>query len=234
VLGPFRVSGWPADPPRSSPVIDLATYLALHSDRPYTAEELRDPLSVGKPRALEADTIRTYANKLRRTVGPEHLPEAGRRGYALSDFDTDWRRFLEFTAAAEARTEPADQALSLTEAMALVRGLPFAELPTNGFGWVATELFISQVEVAVIVAAGRVVDLALAAGDWPLATWSAERGLVVSPTGEELNASALRAVARSGQPDRLSQAWRDVTRRYSAADEAVPRELVQLHGELRR
>ncbi|GAC1409199.1 MAG: hypothetical protein NVSMB57_01520 [Actinomycetota bacterium] len=77
VLGPFRATGWPDDQTRSSPVVNLATYLALHPQRPYSAEELRDPLSVGKARALEADTIRTYANTLRRSVGPDHLPDAG-------------------------------------------------------------------------------------------------------------------------------------------------------------
>jgi hypothetical protein len=232
VLGPYRITGWPADQPQSVPVIDLATYLALHPERAYTAEELRDPLSIGKPRALEADTIRTYANTLRRTVGPDRLPDAGRRGYTLTAADTDWRRFLELSAATGVKL--ADEARSLAEALAVVRGLPFTELPPKGFGWVATELLISKAEVAVIAAAARLAELALAAGDWPLAAWAAERGVFVSPTAQELNASALRAAAESRQPDRLAQAWRDITRRHSAADEAVPGELTQLHEALRR
>jgi hypothetical protein len=234
VLGPYRITGWPADQAQSVPVIDLASYLALHPGRAYTAEELRDPLSIGKPRALEADTIRTYANTLRRIVGPDRLPDAGRRGYTLAAADTDLHRFLELSAAPPAPVAPADEARSLAEALALVRGPPFTELPAKGFGWVATELLVSIAEVAVIAAAARLAELALAAGDWPLAAWAAERGLIVSPTAQELNANALRAVARSRQPDRLAQVWRDVTRRYAAADETVPAELNQLHGELRR
>jgi hypothetical protein len=234
LLGPFRIAGWPDDQARSTPVLDLATYLAVHPERAYTAEELRDPLSIGKPRALGADTIRTYANTLRRTVGADHLPDAGRQGYTLSASGTDWHRFVERSSSAPRDKEPADEARSLADALALVRGAPFAELPSNGFGWVATELLVSRVEVAVIAAAGRLVDLALAAGDWPLASWAAERGLVVSPTTQELNASTLHAAARSRQPDRLAQAWRDVTRRYAAADDPVPDELVQLHDQLRR
>lgn len=234
VLGPLRVVGWPDDQARSVPVLDLATYLALHPGRAYTAEDLRDPLSIGKPRALEADTIRTYASTLRRAVGSDHLPDAGRRGYTLTAAGTDWHDFRGLTSAAATATEPVGQARLLAEALALVRGLPFAELPSSGFGWVATELYISQVEVAVTAAAQRLVELALAAGDWPMAAWAAERGLIVSPTAQTLNASVLRASAASRQPDRLAQSWRDVARRYAAAEETMPGELAQLHDDLRR
>ncbi|MDQ6615415.1 MAG: bacterial transcriptional activator domain-containing protein [Actinomycetota bacterium] len=229
----LRITGWPADQPRSVPVIDLATYLALHPERPYTAEELRDPLSIGKPRALEADTIRTYAGTLRRSVGADRLPDAGRRGYALSGALTDWRRFNDPLAAVAHGAEPAEQAASLPEALALVRGSPFCDLPANGFGWVATELLVSQVEVAVTGAAQRLVELALAAGDWPLADWAANRGLTVSPTAEGLNAGVLQAAQLSGQADRIAQVWRDISRRYTAAEEPVPTELGQLHDQTR-
>ena len=91
---------------------------------------------------------------------------------------------------------------------------------------------ISQIEVAVIEAARRLGELALAAGDWPLATWAAERGLTVSPAAQDLNGIALRAARASGQPDRLAQAWRDVARRFSAVDDTIPDELAQLHDQL--
>jgi hypothetical protein len=233
VLGPFRVSGWPDDQARSTPVVDLAIYLALHPQRPYSAEELRDPLSVGKPRALEADTIRTYANTLRRTVGPDHLPDAGRKGYSLSAVDTDWHRFVELSGHTNGDHDPAEQARRLAGALALVRGLPFSELPANGFGWVATELLISQVEVAITAAATRLVGMALSAGDWRLAAWASDKGLTVSPTAQDLNIALIRAAEQSQQRDRLAQAWRDVTRRYAAADEPIPDDLRQLQEELR-
>ena len=233
VLGPFRVTGWPDDQTRSTPVVDLATYLALHPGRPYSAEELRDPLSVGKARALEADTIRTYANTLRRTVGPDHLPDAGRKGYVLSEVDTDWHRFVELSAPTNGDHGPAEQAQRLAGALALVRGLPFSELPANGFGWVATELLISQVEVAITSAATRLVDMALAARDWRLAAWASDKGLTVSPTAQDLNMALIRAAEQSHQRDRLAQAWRDVARRYAAADEPLPDDLIRLQEELR-
>jgi hypothetical protein len=233
VLGPFRVTGWPDDQARSTPVVNLATYLALHPGRPYSAEELRDPLSVGKARALEADTIRTYANTLRRTVGPDHLPDAGRKGYTLAVVDTDWHRFLELSAHTNGDDDPAEQARRLAAALALVRGLPFSQLPANGFGWVATELLISQVEVAITVAATRLVGMALSAGDWRLAAWASDKGLTVSPAAQDLNIALIRAAQQSHQPDRLAQAWRDVTRRYAAADEPIPDDLRQRQEELR-
>jgi hypothetical protein len=233
VLGPLRISGWPDDQPRSAPAVDLATYLALHPGRPYTAEELRDPLSIGKPRALEAGSIRTYAGTLRRNIGIDHLPDLGRKGYALAAADTDWHRFVALTEPNPNGDAPAKRARSLAEALALLRGLPFTDLPNNSFGWVATELFISTVEVAVTATATALIALAIDAGDWPLATWACEQGMKVSSTSQDLNAGALHAAARSGQPDRLTQAWRDVTRRYRAADEAVPDDLADLYAQLR-
>ena len=236
VLGPYRIDGWPEDDARSTPIIDLATYLALHPERPFTAEELRDPLSIGKTRALTADTIRTYASTLRRIIGTEHLPEAGRKGYSLATSGTDWHDFLRLSSPTSNPDEPANttQAEALAAALALVRGPPFSDLPSTGFGWVATELIASTIEVAVIAAAERLVEIAFTAGDWSLAAWAAQRGLSVSPTAQELNAMALRAAAHSRQPDRLAQAWRDVTRRYTAAGDPVPDELAQLQDQLRQ
>jgi hypothetical protein len=220
---------------RSEEPAGRTTYLALHPSRTYTAEELRDPLSIGKARALEADTIRTYASTLRRSVGAEHLPDAGRRGYALTKAGTDWHRFIELSAAVTTNDDGgADGAGSLAQALALVRGAPFSELPNSGFGWVATELLISQVEVAVIAVAMRLTERALTAGDWRLAAWAAERGLTVAPTAQELNVAALQAAALSRQADRFSQVWRDVTRRYAAGDEPVPGEFTNLYDQIRR
>ncbi|MDQ6615488.1 MAG: hypothetical protein M3083_12270 [Actinomycetota bacterium] len=187
-------------------------------------------MSIGKPRALEADTIRTYAGTLRRAVGADHFPDAGRRGYTLSGAARDWGRFRDLVVTVAHGGEPARQA----QALALVRGSPFSELPNSGFGWVATELLVSQVEVAVTAAAQRLLELALAAGDWPLAAWAADQGLNVSPTAQDLNSGALRAAELSGRADRRAQAWRDITRRYTAAEEPVPDELQQLHDQTRR
>ncbi|GAC1409195.1 MAG: hypothetical protein NVSMB57_01510 [Actinomycetota bacterium] len=97
----------------------------------------------------------------------------------------------------------------------------------------ATELLISQVEVAITAAATRLVDMALNAGDWRLAAWASDKGLTVSPTAQDLNIALIRAAEQSRQRDRLAQAWRNVTRRYAAADEPIPDDLRQLQEELR-
>ena len=83
-------------------------------------------------------------------------------------------------------------------------------------------------------AADRLVELALAAGDRPLAAWAAGRALMVSTTAESANGAALRAAAGSGQPDRLAQTWRDVTRRYGAANEPAPDDLAQSYKQIRQ
>jgi DNA-binding SARP family transcriptional activator len=215
-------------------VAELAAYLSLHSDRPRNAEELRDPLSVGRAKPLSADTIRTYANTLRRVLGTDRVPDAARRGYTLAGCTTDWQRFLDYRAAARPDAPPAEAAQALASCLSLVRGRPFSDLPVSGYGWVATDLLISQAEVAILDAAQRLADLAMAEGDWDLAAWAAERGLIVDPTSEDLNASVIRAAASTGRTDRLSQVWRDVVRRYRAADEDVPAHISEINSQLKQ
>jgi hypothetical protein len=125
-------------------------------------------------------------------------------------------------------------ATALAAALVLVRGRPYSGLPRSGYGWVATELLISEAEVAVTQTAQRLADLALTAGDWTLAAWAAERGLIVDPISEDLNKTLLRSAAATGRPDRLSQAWRDVVRRYTAADETVPARIVEVNRTLQQ
>lgn len=233
MLGPFRLVGWPDGQPRSAPVVELACYLALHPGRRYSAEELRHPLSLDKTRALEADSVRTYAGTLRRVLGGERLPDVGRKGYALVRAGSDWHRFSALLPPAGVG-DAAEQAAVLARALSLVRGEPFSELPPTGFGWVATELLLSEVEVAVIAAARRLADLALDAGDGRLAGWACGQGLLVSPTEQELNAGALRAAAAGGNADTLAQAWRDVARRFAAAGDPLPEVLKDQHRLLSR
>jgi hypothetical protein len=212
----------------------LAAYLSLHSDRPRNAEELRDPLSVGRAKSLSADTIRTYANTLRRVLGADRVPDAARRGYTLVGASTDWHRFLDRRAAAGADAPPSETAEALASALASVRGRPYSDLPLSGYGWVATDLLISQAEVAIINAAQRLAELALTAGDWELAGWAAERGLVVDPISEDLNTALIRAAAATRKPDRRSQVWRDIVRRYQAADEHVPTRIADINHQLKQ
>jgi hypothetical protein len=234
VLAGFCVTGWPEGQIPTASVVELAAYLTLHGDRPRSAEDLRDPLSAGRAKALSADTIRTYANTLRRVLGPDRVPDAARRGYSIVGATSDWQQFLEHRAAAPPDAPPAVAAAALVAALALVRSRPYAGLPRSGYGWVATELLISEAEVAVTQAAQRLADLALTAGDWPLATWAAERGLIVDPISEDLNATALRSAAAAAKPDQLAQTWRDVTRRYTAAEEDVPARITDINTQLKQ
>ena len=234
VLGPFHMTGWPDDQVPSASVVELATYLVLHPDRPRTAEDLRDPLSAGKTKALTADTIRTYANSLRRCLGAERVPDAARHGYTVTGAGSDWQHFVELRDQAGDDAEPAVAAQALAAALVLVRGQPFSGLPKAGYGWVATELLISEVAIAVTATAQRLADLALTAGDWALAAWAAERGLIVDSVSEDLNAATLRAAAATGKADRAAQAWRDIARRYTAANEDLPRGLVEVNTQLKQ
>jgi hypothetical protein len=206
----------------------------LHPDRFPGAEDLRDPLSTGRPKALSADTIRTYANTLRRLLGADRVPDAGRSGYSLEGATSDWRQFVDCRNAATAGASPAEQAKALASALALVRGRPYSDMPRSGYGWVATELLVSEAEADILAVAQRLAALAATAEDWALAGWAAQRGLLVDAISEELNIILLRSVTATGTADRLSQTWRDITRRYIAADEEPPARLTDTNAMLKQ
>jgi hypothetical protein len=213
-------------------VLELSAYLALHPERRYRAEELRDPLSPNKDHPLEADTIRTYANTLRRALGPDRVPDAGRAGYTLTGVSTDWARFqAHVQSAGAANGDHTAAAQALASGLALIQGVPFSAAPKDSYGWASTELLTSQIEVAVEDAAERLVQIALDSGDWPLAQWAVGQALLVTPAGEKLNVLALTAAGGSGQPDILARAWREVANRFARA--AVPDCLATLHETLR-
>jgi hypothetical protein len=89
---------------------------------------------------------------------------------------------------------------ALAGALVLVRGRPYSGLPRSGYGWVATELLISEAEVAGTQTAQRLADLASSAGDWTLALWAAERGLIADPISEASTSSYYGARPPPGSP----------------------------------
>jgi len=102
--------------------------------------------------------------------------------------------------AANADVSPSEAAEALAAALALARGRPYTELPWIGYGWVATELLISETQAAITGAASRLAELATSHQDWVLASWAAEKGLIVDPSSEDLNTAMLRSAAAEGNP----------------------------------
>ncbi len=122
VLG--RVEIWGAPTPDRPAAIELAALLALHHDRRYTGDQLRNEMFRAADdggNAYASDTIRVYMASLRRAWGPDHVPSAaGGAGYRLVVVITDWQRFQALLTAASA-TPPAERG-RLVDALTLVRG----------------------------------------------------------------------------------------------------------------
>ena len=210
-VGSVGVVGWVSDPERRI-VVELAAYLACHQQRPYTAEEVHAavwPLADGK-RDISLDTVRQYLSRLRRALGEEHLPDAGKvGGYQFaSTVSSDWFRFQALGEAAR-RGDRADVIGLWRLALGLVRGAPFAGVPAGSYGWAWDELIVATMEAAIVEVAHQMAAACMDEG-WPKqADWAAGRGLLAVPTDEELLADRLRAAFAMGGYAQLERAWRD-------------------------
>lgn len=170
VLGPIEASGW-VIPPDRPVVVELACFLALHRHRAIHGEELRVALRPDGSGEVSATTLRSYVSFLRRALPPGLLPSASGGGYGLSEeVVTDWEHFVVLTG-------PGAGVEDLRDALALVRGRPFAGVPAGTYQWAFAELLVSDMEAAVADAARRLTEAALTADDVGLATWATRQGL---------------------------------------------------------
>ena len=201
VLGPVEVIGWSHRPDRAV-VTELACYLALHRDRVIPGDELRVALWPDAAREASAKSLRTYMSLLRKALGPENVPVGSGSGDRVGDgVSTDWLRFRELTG--EGAT-----AGQLREALELVRGRPFAGVPSTSFGWVFSELLVSEIEVGVIDAARRLAEELSGNGDLTGASWAVRLGLLAVPTDYGLWELRLAIAGRQSR-DELARARRD-------------------------
>ena len=201
VLGPVEVIGWAQTPDRSV-VTELACYLALHPNRVIPGEELRAALWPDAVREASAKSLRTYMSLLRKSLGPEYVPVGSGSGYRVGPgVTTDWIRFQELAGTGATPDR-------LREALALVRGRPFAGVPSTSFGWVFSELLVSEIEVGVVSAARRLADVLLGNGDLTGASWAVHQGLLAVPTDYGLWELRMAVAGRQGR-DELARARRD-------------------------
>ena len=218
IIGPPRIMGWPAeDGTPGQSVAELLTLLALHPEQTFSAEQLRDRLGTGRPRDLDSASIRRYVGELRRALGDERIPEArAAGGYTVKKVSTDAGRFAALVSQANAAASATTRAEHLADALALVRGAPFASRPAGSYGWAETGTNIAAaIANTVLNTAVELAELAITAGDNDLASWAVERGLLVWPTDESLHQLALTAAAKSG-PARLERTWTQTQTRLAA------------------
>ncbi len=211
ILGPRSTTGW-ASPPRRPVVEEILDYLALHPERPFTADELKmrlRPTGWGETE-VKRDTITSYVSKLRGWLPPGCLPDGSEvGGYRLSGVGTDWHRFVDHVTAADAATDTSGEVTELTRALALVRGEPFDGVQANGtYPWLNTESWLSRMTTAITGAADRLVRLHLGAGRHREAMAAADAGLRAAPDAKVLHIVRLNAAAALGH-DVLDRAWAD-------------------------
>lgn len=234
VLGSTSITGWPPGPPPRQSVVEIMAFLVLHPNRRFTAEQLQTGLAIGRPRDLSPDSIRRYMNEPRRAIGDHHVPEtrAG-EGYWLRHVTSDAAQMADLFERARTQSSPADRARHLADGLALVRGAPFAEVPSGTYGWADTDTDLGpamgrQIRQAAIEL-GR---LALSGHDRVLADWAVERGLRVWPTDDDLLELQLSAARLDGVPE-LDVAWAHVNKHLERHDTTPTDRLRAAYHQLR-
>lgn len=229
VLGSVEVAGWEPPPERRGTLEELCAYLALHAERPHGTADLLGALWPvdGERGEATPKTLHNHLSRLRQAVGAEHLPDAVTSGgYHLVGSVTDWSRFEGLVAEADNATGDEADALR-TEALGLVRGVPFAGVAGDQYGWAYSSGLASAMTVAVARCARRLSDDRLTAGDPNGAEQAARAGLRRAPHDEELWALARRAAGASGDPSGVIRVDRDMTAALGADDAAAVRRRVQ-------
>jgi hypothetical protein len=198
VIGPVEVDGWREVPDRAI-VTQLACYLGVHADRSISGGELRSALWPDDAKEASSKSLRTYMSLLRRALGPDLVPPGTINGYRLSPrVDVDWIDFQRLTGSGSSTED-------LKSALQLVRGQPFAGMPSH---WVYSELFVSEMEVAIVSAARQLADAGIETDALDLATWAIAQGLLAVPSDLGLWELQL-SIARRRGPDELRRACRD-------------------------
>ena len=182
VLGPLRIT--PSAKDTSDPLRAFVAYLALHDDRPQTADEMQTALwpDNGTINGVTQKTFLNYVSRVRQFVGVHHLPEAqNRSGYALTNVVCDWRKFRTLALAAD--QAPKAQAIELRqEALRLVRGVPFEGDTTPYFEWTTAQKYVTSMIEGVTTVADKLQGDLVSAGDLDGAEWAIRRAMKLAPT----------------------------------------------------
>lgn len=180
----------------------------------------------------EPATLRSNLSRLRRALGPGHLPDADPAGYHLQDVTVDWAVFQHLADQARTHTDPIVAAALSGQALALVRGLPYET--DSGYGWVDHEDHRNHIELAVTDLANRLAHIARQQGQPDLALWAACQGLLANPLDETLAVAALTSARATGRAGALAGEWRHTVRRLAARGLQPSPELETEHDKLAR
>ena len=199
----------PTFAPSSDPVRAILAFLAL-ADRSLSLEEIQNavwPLS-DNGTDIKRPAMRNYMVEARKVVGRRHLPVAsGSPGYRLVDFDTDWAEFTRLVTQAKAADAPT--ALGLRrEALALVRGVPFAADTSRYFTWALAASVVYAIVDAVTTEAHALATALVLEGDLAGAEATLRQGLLCDPASLTLWEDLSDVLLETADPSLLEVHWR--------------------------
>jgi hypothetical protein len=235
LLGPPSVL--PNNLKLTPPELETAAFLACKDGKTFSGESLRAAVGVGRDEEWSARTVVTYVNGLRRKLGGEHVPDAtSGGGYRIVGVSTDIAYFNELVARSHG-AQPVEAASHLAAALSLVRGKPFASVPSGTYGWAdlpeAGASYSATGAERIVQVADTLARLALDAGDHVLASWAVGKGILIESANANLAKLQLYASALCGDPAALGRVWADVTQRFTANRQPVPDDLVDYYRSLR-
>ncbi|MGH3732359.1 MAG: hypothetical protein ACRDVC_03150 [Acidimicrobiales bacterium] len=175
--------------------VEMVTYLALHRHEPVTGERLRTRVLVHADVEASTRTLANTASAVRRSLGIDALgprlhPVTSSGLYATHGLTSDVEIFS--TLVARARQLPvADAAPLAHEALLLIKGEPLAST-LRGFEW-----FLAEGHAARLARDGEWAALALhhistQRGNYELAFWSLQQGLLIDPYSDALSDALFR------------------------------------------
>jgi DNA-binding SARP family transcriptional activator len=212
VLGSLQIE--PSTKGAADPIRSIIAYLALHDDRPQSADEIQNALwpESMKVSSVAQKTFLNYVSRARQTVGTQYLPEAnGRPGYELVNTSSDWREFRAF--AQRANTSTREQSFELRRnALQLVRGVPFDGESSTFFEWAVNQKYVtSMIEVVTTTAHQLQADLVMV-DDLDGATWAVKQAMRLAPTEMPLWRDLVDICDARGDQTLLTRFWEDAER----------------------
>jgi DNA-binding SARP family transcriptional activator len=215
ILGRLEVveEGRDVAPSRPKPRALLALLL-LHANRPVTTDRLLEALWGEEPPDTADKALQGHVSTLRKLLGPSRIqttPGAYRLVVEAGELDAD--RFAAALGAARAEPDPRARARSLTDALAIWRGEPLADLASERFAHGE----IGRLTAQRLTALEAWAEAAIAAGEHTEVVAELERSVGEHPTSEGLRARLMLALYRAGRQSDALRVYRE-GRRYFAEE----------------
>lgn len=209
VLGPLEAADEHGELPLGGPKRRaLLAFLLFNTNEVISTDRLAEELWDGRPPANTAASIHNHVSRLRKAIGADVLV-THRWGYVLrvDRSQIDAARFEEAVAAAEA-LPAAERAARLTEALALWRGPPLADLAFEP----ALAPYIGRLEEIRLAALEQRIDADLELGRDTELIPELETLIAANPLREHFRWQLILALYRGGRQAEALEVYRETRR----------------------